>query len=415
MLARRKYKRLTAREVAKLSSQPGWHNDGDGLYLRVAKTGAAGWVWRYLSGQRERYMGLGPVRHVSLAEARQKADEARRLKRDGIDPLDAKHDKQLGTKLKTAKAMSFQQCAEAYIKAHAAGWRSADHSRQWRASLATLVYPTLGDLPVSAIDTSLVMQVLEPIWATKTVTASRVRGRIETVLNWAVTREYRAAGDNPARWKGHLQNLLPKKSKLRRVKHHPAMPYAEIADFMDALRQQDNVNARALEFAILTCARRDEVRGARWSEIDPFRAEKMWVIPAERMKAEREHRVPLSDAAVVILDKMEAIRTSDFVFPGRDPGQQIAPRALVTVLQGLGRGEVTQHGFRSTFRDWARETTDHAREACELALAHNIGTEAELAYARGPMVEKRRKLMADWAGYCGRLPEEHGTVVAFGR
>ncbi len=364
-------------------------------------------------------MGLGPLRHISLAEAREKADAARRLKRDGIDPLDAKHDKQLGIK-KTAKRMSFKQCADAYFAAHAAGW-SKDHTRQWPKSLEVHAHPVIGDLPVAAIDLGLVLQVLEPMWNTKTETASRVRSRIEAVLDWAKARGYRT-GENPACWKGHLDTLLGDPTKLKEVarekngkgENHAALPYGEIGDFMAKLRQQDHVAARALEFAILTAARTDEVREAPWSEFEHARTQRMWVIPGSRMKNRKEHRVPLSDAALAILDRMAAIRVSDFVFNGRDAGKPIGAVAMYNVLKGLAP-DVTVHGFRSSFRDWCTDKTDVPSEMAEFALAHKVGDKTRQAYARSDMVDKRRALMADWAGYCGQLPEEHGTVVPFAR
>jgi integrase len=409
MLAKRKYRRLTALEVKRLAGRPGWHADGDGLWLKVEKTGSASWVRRYYVGaiKKERYLGLGAIRHVGLAEARELNDAARRLWADGVDPIDAKHDKVLGARLKTARSMTFRQCAERYI---------ADHhcDTQWSRSFENYVYPLIGDLSVAAIDTGLVRKVLDPIWGTKNVTADRVRGRIEAVLSWAATSGYRT-GENPARWRDHLENLLAKKTKVHSVEHHAALPYAEIGAFMAKLRGEEGVPARALEFAILTAARRGEVLGARWDELKP---NNMWVVPKERMKAGKEHRVPLSADAVAIIDKMRANRKSDFVFPGTQAGRPLAHNAMAKELIRLG-SEVTSHGFRSSFRDWARETTEHAREACELALAHNVGTAVEEAYARGPMVAKRRELMEDWAGHCGRLPDQGGAdkgiVVAFAR
>jgi integrase len=312
-------------------------------------------------------------------------------------------------KLDDARALTFRQCAEAYIKAHKASWRNPKHAAQWPSTLSAYVYPIFGALPVQAIDVSLVMKVLEQevrgaangepasLWTTKPETAGRVRGRIESVLDWATSRNYRQ-GENPARWRGHLENLLPKKAKLRRVKHHAALPYAEIAAFMIELRQQDGVAGRALEFAILTAARTGEVIGAKWDEID-F-AERFWVIPAERMKAGREHRVPLSDAALAILEDLRNVRQANFVFPRGKPGRPISNMAMLMLLRRMGRGALTAHGFRSSFRDWAAECTGFPAEVAEMALAHTVSDRVEAAYRRGDLFEKRRQLMEEWGRFC---------------
>src|SRR5689334_20318728 len=286
---------LTAREV-QTKKTPGLFADGGCLYLRIEPTGAKSWIFRYqVARSRRRDMGLGSTSIYSLKEARQKASQARRLVADGVDPIEERKRARTAASLATAKTMTFRECAEAYVKAHRAGWRNPKHAAQWSATLETYVCPQFGDLPVQAIDTGLIMKSIEPIWTTKPETASRVRGRIEAVLDWAAARGYRA-GDNPARWRGHLENLLPKKTKVRAVEHHAALPYAEIGAFMAELRQQDGIAARPLEFAILTAARTSEVLGAKWDEID-FDA-LLWVVPASRMKAYKEHRVPLSEPAL---------------------------------------------------------------------------------------------------------------------
>jgi integrase len=293
--------------------------------------------------------------------------------------------------------MTFREGAETYIAAHKAGWKNPKHAAQWPATLATYVYPVFGDLPVQAIDTGLVMKALEPIWTAKPETATRVRGRIESVIDWATARGYRQ-GENPARWRGHLENLFPKKSKVRRVEHHPALPYDEIGAFTASLRGQGGIGARALEFLILTAARTGEVIGARWDEFDL--AQKVWTVPAERMKAGKEHRVPLSAPALAIVEAMRETRESEFVFPGGKRGKPLSNMAMLKLLKRMGRDDLTAHGFRSSFRDWAAESTGFPSEVVEMALAHMVGDKVEAAYRRGDLFAKRRQLMEAWARYC---------------
>lgn len=289
------------------------YGDGGGLWLQVSGAGAKSWIFRFTLNGRSREMGLGSFSTFTLAEAREKALACRKLCAEGIDPIQARQVQRGEARLEAAKAMTFRECALAYIESHKAGWRNARHASQWPTTLEGYVYPVFGDLPVQAVDTGLVMKAIEPIWATKSETASRLRGRIESVLDWATTRGYRR-GENPARWKGHLQNLLPKRSKVQRVAHHAALPYSEMASFMVELRSREVVVARALEFTILTAARTGEVMGARWVEMDLSAA--MWTIPAERMKGGREHRVPLSAAAVDLLKVLPGPSAGEFVFPG---------------------------------------------------------------------------------------------------
>jgi integrase len=289
------------------------HADGGGLYLQVTESGARTWIYRFMLNGRAREMGLGPLHTVSLAEARDRARECRKLRLEGIDPIEARNAKKAEARIAAATAMTFRESAERYIAAHKAGWKNPKHAAQWPSTLTSYVYPIFGDLPVQAIDTGLVMKALEPIWTEKPETASRVRGRIESVLDWATARGFRK-GENPARWRGHLENLLPKKSKVQRVEHHPALPYDEMGDFMAALRSQEGIGARAFEFLILTAARTGEVIGARWEEFDL--GQKVWTVPAERMKGGKEHRVPLSGPALAIIEEMQRARESDFVFPG---------------------------------------------------------------------------------------------------
>jgi integrase len=389
-------KRLTARGIATIK-EPGLHADGDNLYLHVSQGGAKSWIFRWKANGRLRDMGLGSVRTISLADARNKALAYRKAVYDGRDPIEERRALRQAAKLETAKAMTFKQCAEAYIAAHRAGWRNAKHAAQWPATLETYVYPVMGDLPVQAVDVGLVMKVLQPIWQTRTETASRVRGRIESVLDWATARGYRQ-GDNPARWRGHIENLLPRKSKVARVEHLAALPYAELPGFMDELRRQEGIAARALEFTILTCSRTGEVIGAQWSEIDL--EGRLWTIPASRMKAGKEHRVPLSEAAMDILRAMAQIRTGGHVFPGNRTGQQLSQVAMLITLRCMGRNDVVVHGFRSAFADWTVEQTSFSSEARELALAHTIGNRVEAAYRRGDLFEQRRLLAQAWAQFC---------------
>jgi integrase len=398
--------KLTALAITQ-AKRRGYYGDGGGLFLQVSAGGAKSWVFRFKESGRLREMGLGPTHTVSLAEARQKALECRKARLDGLDPIEARRGKRIQTKLDAVKAMTFAACAERYIASHKAGWRNPKHAAQWPATLATYVYPVFGSLPVRAVDVGLVMKAIEPIWVQKPETAGRVRGRIESVLDWATARGYRQ-GENPARWRGHLENLLPKKAKVRRVEHHAALPYVEIEPFMAELRRQEGVAARALEFAILTAARTGEVIGAKWDEIDL--GERLWMVPAERMKAGKEHRVPLSDAALAILEGMRKIRQGDHIFPGSKAGRPISNMAMLMLLRRMGRGDLTAHGFRSSFRDWAAERTTFPAEVAEMALAHTVGVKVEAAYRRGDLLQKRRQLAEAWAKFCA-VASASGQVV----
>jgi integrase len=402
----RNAKPLSVKAVAQID-KPGWHAVGDGAYLQFSKKGTRSWLFRYKHNGKARAMGLGPFGLVSLAEAREKARQARKLLLDGIDPLDAKAAKLRQAALEAAKAVTFKQAAERYIKSHAAGWRNPKHKAQWSATLATYAYPVFGNLAVADVDTTLVLKALEPIWATKPETASRVRGRIESVLDWAKVQGLRE-GENPARWRGHLDQALPARSKVRKVEHHAALPYVELPAFMIDLRKREGVAARALEFAILTAARTGEVLGATWDEIDFDN--RLWTIPAERMKGKRDHRVPLSDRAVELLNGMPRAEGNPYVFPGAREGMPLSNMALLMMLRRMNRDDLTAHGFRSTFRDWAAETTDYPGELVEMALAHTVSSKTEAAYRRGDMLDKRRRLMDDWAGYCASEPRQ-GNVV----
>lgn len=390
--------RLTALKVEKLR-EPGMYPDGAGLYLRITKDGTKNWVLRYMLAGRPRWMGLGPLALFGLQEARGKAMHARRLRHDGIDPIDARRAARLRERLEAAKAVTLKECAESYVASHRSGWRSAKHASQWAATLETYVYPMIGGLPVQSIDTGLVSRVLQPIWTAKPETAGRVRGRIEVILDWAKAHGFRS-GENPARWRGHLDKLLPARSKVAKVEHHAALPYGELPDFMASLHQQEGIAARALEFAILTAARTGEVIGAEWSEINLV--DKTWTVPADRMKAGREHRIPLASRALAILGEMQELKTKPdgFVFPGAKTGKALSNMAFLMLLRRMKRDGITAHGFRSSFRDWASERTNFPSEVAEMALAHTVGSKVEVAYRRTDLFEKRRRLMSAWGTFC---------------
>jgi integrase len=398
--------RLNAVKVAK-TAKPGRYADGLGLYLFVGPAGNKSWVFRYRRQGRLHDLGLGATHTVSLSEARAKALSLRKMRVDGRDPLEERAAKRAKSTADAAKAMTFEQCAEAYIASHRAGWRNAGTARQWSTLFATYVFPKLGALPVQTIDVALVMRMLEPIWTGKPTTAGRVRAQIESVLDWATAREYRT-GENPARWKGHLDSLLPRKSKVRAVAHHTALPYSDVPAFLVELRNRQAVSARTLEFVILTAARAGEVLGARWDEMDL--AAKVWTVPAERMKAGREHRVPLSGSAIALLDHMSEARQGDFVFPGSGINNPIDQSTMRALLKYIGRSDVTIHGFRSSFRDWAAERTNFPREVCEAALAHAVDNATEAAYRRSDLFRKRQQLMEAWARFCS-VPAISGDVV----
>jgi integrase len=416
----RQMHKLTALQVNKVT-KPGLYGDGGGLTLQVTKAGVKSWLFRYMREGKAHGMGLGPIHTVSLAEARQKALEARRQLLEGNNPLLLKRQQRDAAALERARAMTFDQCAEAYIKAHRASWKNAKHADQWTNTLTTYASPVFGHLPVADIDTTLVVRCLASIWDTKTETATRLRGRIEAVLGWATTSGLRA-GDNPARWRGHLENLLATINKTARTKNHPSLPWQRLPEFMQALRARPGASARALEFAILTACRSGEVRGAKWSEIDLAAAQ--WTIPAERMKAGREHEVPLSTQAVTLLRSLQGVqaqaelqtsggakRLADLVFPGTQ-GQTLSDMSLTAVIRRMNEPNVqaiwvdasgqviTAHGFRATFRMWTAEETAFPREVAEHALAHQLPDAVERAYQRGTQFLKRRALMQDWAEHC---------------
>jgi integrase len=399
-------KPLSAREVA-TQKKPGTYFDGYGLALRVGPTGAKSWIFRYTGPDGKRHdLGLGPLHTIGLAEARELALACRKQRLGGADPLEARRHASRLSRVAAAKVLTFAEAADAYIASHAAGWRDPRAASQWRASLRDHAHLIIGALPVAAIDTGLVMQCLSPIWTTRTETASRVRARIESILDWARVAGYRE-GENPARWKGHLQSLLPDKNKVRPPVHHAALAHAEIAKFMAELRAQQGVAALALRFVILTAARTGEVIGARWSEID--RDAKIWTIPAER--AAHPHRVPLSDDALAIIEEMAAVRRiGDYLFPGITAGRPISASAIRLVLGRIGSGAATTHGMRACFRSWC---ADHgiARDLAEQCLAHAIGNAVEQAYNRTDLLERRRPIMASWARACDAANAAGADVV----
>jgi integrase len=390
---------LTHQQAMK-AKKAGLYRDGNGLYLQITPGGVKSWIVRYMIRGRARYMGIGPFPAVSLAEARQRAGEVRRTVRvDGQDPLELRATAKAKQKLLDAKNLTFRDCAAAFIAANQAGWKNEKHSWQWTRSLEMYVYPLMGEVAVGEIDTALVLKVLEPIWTSITETASRLRGRMEKILGYAITAGYRQ-GENPARWKSHLENLLPKPSQVSRVENQPALPWRQVPEFMMELRKMQRVSARALEFTIVTCARTTESLGARWREIDW--ESRTWTVPASRIKAKREHRVPLSDRAVAILQMMSADGNGadSYIFPGAKPGRPFSDMVMLMILRRMGRGDITTHGFRSSFRDWAAEATDAPHEVAEMALAHVIASKVEAAYRRGDLLDKRRRLMGQWAAYC---------------
>ncbi|MEQ8440556.1 MAG: tyrosine-type recombinase/integrase [Alphaproteobacteria bacterium] len=417
----RQTNKLAARFVAS-HKMPGKYPDGGGLFLQVTGEGAKSWLYRFVSptvqkrnkagvpqfrdsGKPEmqvRWMGLGALSDLSLAEARLKRVELRKMVFEGTDPIEARKQERTARIADSTATRSFEWCAAQYLKSRSGTWKNVKHARQWASTLATYVYPVLGALPIGSVETAHVLEVLEPIWPTKTETASRVRGRIESVIDWAIARGIRS-GPNPARWRGHLDKILPKPNMVARVQHLPALRYQEAPTFMQALRGIDSISARALEFLILTCCRTSEVTGAAWNEIDTSAA--LWDVPGVRMKSGNPHRVPLSKRALEILKRMEAVRCSEYIFPGgreNSPLSDMAMSKVVKQLRSTGQfssDDFTVHGFRSTFKDWVSERTRHSNEVTEMALAHTISNKVEAAYRRGDLFEKRRRVMADWADY----------------
>lgn len=387
--------RLTPLKIARLK-EPGYYPDGLNLYLQVARGGSKSWIFRYTRDSRTREMGLGSLHTFGLAQARERAQAQRALLADGRDPLHERRESGLAQRVAAAHSITFDEAAARYIASHESGWRNAKHAAQWRATIATYASPVMGPLPVRAVNAELVRKVLEPIWTSKTETAVRLRGRMEQILDWAREYGYRE-GDNPAAWKGRLDKVLPKPSKVARSGHHAALPWQEVPRFMAELSRMPGLAARALELIVLTAVRTSEALQARWVEFDASRA--IWTIPAQRMKAGREHRVPLPDELKGVFARIRHEGTdSEFVFPGQKG--HLSNMACLAVLRRMQRADLTVHGFRSSFRDWVSESTAHAGEVAEMALAHTVGNQVEAAYRRGDLLDKRRVLMADWARYC---------------
>jgi integrase len=400
--------RLTARKV-ETTKTPARLADGLGLYLIVEGEFSKNWVFEYQFNGKRRYMGLGSALDVSLADAREKRNEYRKLKANGVDPLEQKRATRTAQALADAKAVTFKEAATRYMDANRPDW-DARHYQQWKTTLEKYGYPTLGNLPVQSVDDTLVLAVLQPMWRDANVTATRLRGRIETVLDWAKAMKMRD-GENPARWRGYLDKILAAPKKVRKVINLPSMPFEDVPALMRDLRsREDDIEAAALEFLILTTSRKNEVVEAQWSEFDLSKA--TWTVPGERMKNKNDHRVPLSPAAMDVLTRMQKVKINEFVFPATLRGtKRISDAVMGRLLATMGRSDVVPHGFRSSFRTWAGEKTNVAREVIEKALAHTVGDETERAYDRGDLFEKRRGLMDSWAAYATSDPAKAGDNV----
>lgn len=403
-------KELSALEVGRLTAT-GLHAVGGvpGLYLQINGE-AKSWILRVTVGSKRRDMGLGGFPAVTLAQAREKARTARDNIDAGTDPILARQQAKSALRAAQASAISFEEAARRFIDAKADEWKNGKHRTQWENTLATYAFPIMGKLHVQDVKQSHVLSVLEPIWKDKTETASRLRGRIESVLDWATARHYRQ-GENPARWRGHLDHILAKPAKIAKVEHHAALPIDDLPAFMADLRKREGTAARALELLILTAARSGEVRGAEWGEFDLETA--TWTIPADRMKAGKEHRVPLSDPAVKLLKALPRIEGTELIFPG-SKGKPLSDMTLTAVMRRM-KVEAVPHGFRSTFRDWVSERTNYPNELAEMALAHTIGNKVEAAYRRGDLLDKRRQMMGAWSNFCEAPRATGGDVVAMKR
>lgn len=397
--------RLTATKVSKLKTV-GRYADGGGLWLQIRDGGSKQWVFRYTRQGVHRHMGLGSVVTVSLAEARERARQARQSLVEGRDPIQDKRDAIAALRIAEARTLTFAEATEQFLRAHGDGWKNPKHYAQWRSTLTTYAFPVFGDLPVGAIDVALVVKALSPIWQTTNETAHRTRQRIKRVLDFAAAQGLRT-GPNPAEWDGNLEHLLAKRSKAEQ-QHHDALPYVDLPDFMADLRGNESLSARALEFTILTAARTSETILAEWCEIDL--AARVWTVPGERTKSGRQHRVPLSDRAVAILESLP--QGGAFVF-AKENGKTLSNMAMLQLLRGMRPG-FTVHGFRSTFSDWARDRTNYPRDVVEQSLAHAIKDKTEAAYRRGDAIEKRRRLMVEWCRFCSKPASPvTGTVTTF--
>ena len=391
---------LNSAKSVEAIKEVGYHTCAKGLYLQVSKQGTKSWLFRYTSPitKKRREMGLGSLDFVSLAEARQLAVDNKRLVIDGKDPIEERKQSQLQKQLEQARNLTFREVAEACIQSKSHEWKNAKHAQQWKNTLVTYAFPVIGHLAISEITTDLILKILEPIWVTKAETASRVRQRLETIWDYGKARNY-VDGENPARLKGHLDKILSKTAKVKRVRHFPALPYNEIGSFVKELRTRSGYSALGLEFLILTAARTGEIIGAKWSEIDLEKA--VWTIPSERMKAGVEHRVPLSSRAVEILESITSNRNpGEYIFSGWKRNTGLSNNAFLALLKKMERSDITTHGFRSCFRDWAAEEAyQFSNETIELALAHSITNKVEAAYRRGDQLERRRELMSEWGNF----------------
>jgi integrase len=393
--------KLTSKAIQKLAKEgkKGSTGDGQGLYLQITLGGSVSWIYRFKLQGKQRYMGLGAYPDASLSEARELAADNRKLVRQGIDPLEARKEEENEAQEAT---VTFTSCAARYIKAHRRSWRNAKHARQWVSTLKTYARPKIGEKTIEEISTQDVLEILKPIWTIKNETAKRVQGRVENILDYAAAHGYRDPV-NPARWRGHLDKLLAKPSRVQKVKHYPAMPYDQVDDFFKAVQEYSSMSSKALQFLILTATRTSEVLSAAWKEVDLDNA--TWTIPADRMKANREHRVPLSRQAVALLTALPRIKGNSHVFPGMKSGRPLSNMALLQFMRGLGyglsgaKGNFVPHGFRSSFRDWTGEVTSYPRDVAEMALAHTIQNKVEAAYRRGDLFEKRRAMMQEWADF----------------
>ena len=404
-------------------AEPGYWLDGHGLYLQVSKSGAKSWIFRYQLNGKRREMGLGSLTVVPAKDARRRAAEARAMVHNKIDPLEQRqqevHESVARAEEFIAASRTFKKVSLEYIEANRAGWKNPKHISQWENTLAAYAYPVMGGTPIADVDTALVLEVVSPIWHSKTETAKRIRSRIELVLSYAKAKGYRS-GENPAAWRGHLENVLPKPGKIAPHQPQPALPFERMSEFMASLRRREGVSVLCLEFVILTACRSGEALKAKWSEIDEEK--RVWTIPAERMKARREHRVPLSDRAMQVLVEAKKVRQGDYIFPGVRSGKPMTDMSLSALVKRMDEEQekagrerwldknsgkcIVPHGFRSGFRDWAAEITHYPGEMAEMALAHVVGNKVEAAYRRGDMFEKRRQMMADWAAWC----EPKGTA-----
>jgi integrase len=403
----KKAKELSALQVARLT-EPGFYAVGGvaGLHLQVTSPTARSWILRAKVAGKRPDIGHGGYPDVTVAAAREAARQDRAKIKVGIDPVAERRAARSALQASVAAAVTFEFAAKQYVEAHEAEWRNAKHGQQWRNTLETYAYPIIGAMLVRDVELPQVLAVLNPIWKTKTETAKRLRGRIESILDWATASGYRA-GLNPARWKGHLSKLLGAPSKIAKVTHHAALPLPAVGAFVRDLRTHEGMGARALEFAILTAARSGEVRGARWQEIDV--AEGHWTIPGARMKTGDAHRVPLSGAAIKLLRALPRMAGNDLLFPA-PRGRQLSDMTLTQLMRRMNASAVP-HGCRSSFREWAAERTNYPREVAEMALAHRVGDKTERAYWRGDVFDKRRRMMAEWATFCGKVETKNGAVI----